>query len=1157
MNEPRPVPAEVMAKQIAASDPSVSVWVAANAGSGKTHVLVQRVIRLLLDGCPPSRILCLTFTKAAAANMAKRVFDTLAHWTSVGDAALDAELRRIGIEHVDAARRAHARRLFAVALETPGGLKVQTIHAFCTRLLHQFPFEANVAARFIVLEGRAEAELIDALRLEALMEAAAAPDGPLGRALSLAIPAAADQTFADLVREAIDRRDALMAWLDRAGSIAAAIADLSHALGIDPADSSERVNADIVDGPILPPSQWASVATALKTGSPADRKQGACLCHAAAATGEDRVKTYLRFFTTNAGEPRRTLVTRAFEMMHGDLADQLSAERGRLAGLLQRRHAVATRDRTAALISIASEVILRYRAEKERRGLLDYDDLINNTLTMLATVGPSWVHYKLDLGIDHVLIDEAQDTSPKQWEVITTLVSEFTAGASARDPLKRSIFAVGDEKQSIFSFQGAVPHYFAQMRRHFEAAHVNSGFDFAAIDFKYSFRSSPAVLDAIDCVFGRPQAHAGLTADSAKTVHQAVRARAPGLVEIWPLIEPDEKREIEGWDAPFDVLSETSPAVKLARKIAASVRMWLARGERVSDLVTGESRPLRPGDILVLVRQRGALFEAIIRALKEAGAAVAGADRLMLTEHIAVMDLMALADALLLPGDDLALAAVLKSPLFGLDDDHLFALSWKRCGTLRAALSREAHANPLFAEAAATLDRWAELALHESPFTFFARVLGQGGGRAAMLRRLGAEAADALDEFLNLALDYEARETPSLQGFVAWLRATPTEVKRDMEMARDEVRVMTVHGAKGLEAPVVILADTTTNPAGPRPPRLLAMPAAGAPGAPDRIVWAGTKETDVPPVAAARARAVRAAEDEHRRLLYVAMTRAADRLVVCGAMGQRKRPDGCWYDLVRDALESIAVKERPEIGDDTVLRLRKWEVAPARATPKPHPDPVTIARPDWLSRDAEIETAPATVTPSAALGDPEPRIWEAGRSGERWRAVARGTLVHRLMQSLPDIAPERRVGAARRYLDRAGSEFSEVERAAITDQVLTLLDDPRFAPLAAAGSRAEASIVGRLVRDGRPVLVSGQVDRLAVTPDAVLIADYKTNHPAPRRLGEVPEAYLLQLALYRAVLARLYPDRAVRAVLVWTDGPDFMEIPAKLLNASAGSLTPG
>src|SRR5262245_23099038 len=670
-------PAEVVLKQTQASDPKVSAWVSANAGSGKTHVLAQRVIRLLLDGCEPSRILCLTFTKAAAANMAKRVFDTLARWTALDDAALDDALRQIGIKRIDAGMRAHARRLFAAALDTPGGLKVQTIHAFCTRLLHQFPFEANVAARFTVLEERAEAELIDRLRLEVLLKAAAEPEKPLGRALSLAIPAAADQTFATVVRDAIAKRDELMQWIDRAGSVAAAVVDLSQALGIDPDDSQDRINAEIVDGPVLPTAVWRQVAVRLMAGTANDKKQSACLCQAAAASGDERVRTYLRLFMTGSGEPRQSLVTKKLETADPELADLLEAERRRLAGLIERRRAVAARDRTAALVTIASDVVYRYRDEKERRGLLDYDDLIDKTLAMLTTVQPSWVHYKLDLGIDHVLIDEAQDTSPKQWEVVRRLVAEFTAGAGARQGANRSIFAVGDEKQSIFSFQGAAPHYFADMRRHFEAAYRDSGAQFVAVDFKYSFRSAPVVLEAVDKVFAEPEAFRGLTADPVKTVHQAVRARAPGLVEIWPLAEPDEKREIEAWDAPFDALTETSPVIKLARSIAARVANWIGR-EHVADLVTGEYRPARAGDVLVLVRQRGALFEAIIRALKVADVAVAGTDRLMLTEHIAVMDLMVLADALLLPADDLALATVLKSPLFAFGDVHLFAIARDR-----------------------------------------------------------------------------------------------------------------------------------------------------------------------------------------------------------------------------------------------------------------------------------------------------------------------------------------------------------------------------------------------------------------------------------------------------------------------------------------------
>src|SRR5262245_6517083 len=616
MIEVRAIPRDVQARQTEASDPRVSAWVAANAGSGKTHVLAQRVIRLLLEGCEPARILCITFTKAAAANMAARVFDTLGHWIALDDEALDREMRAIGEISIGPRQRARARRLFASALDTPGGLKVQTIHAFCTRLLHQFPFEANVAARFTVLEERAEAELIDKLRLEVLMEAAARPDEALGRALETAITAAADQTFAEAVRETVAKRDVLNAWIAHAGGLAAAIDDLARALCLDPADTSDAVESEILTSPILPSAQWPALIAALVAGSASDRSHAARLEAARNAAGSARVEAYLDIFCTQEGTARKTIVTKAFARTWPDFAECLANEQTRVCGLLERRRAVAARDRTAALITIATAIVTRYAAEKERRGLLDYDDLIDKTLAMLTSVNPSWVHYKLDLGIDHVLIDEAQDTSPKQWEVVRLLVSEFTAGAGARGTLTRSIFAVGDEKQSIFSFQDAAPHYFARKGRDFEAAFKASELAFVRVEFKYSFRSAPAVLDAVDAVFARPEAYAGLTADPVKTVHQAVREKAPGVVEIWPLVEAEEKREIEGWDAPFDELSETSPVIKLAHRIATTVKKWLTSGERVTDLDTGILRAMRPGDVLVLVRQRGALFEAVIRALK-------------------------------------------------------------------------------------------------------------------------------------------------------------------------------------------------------------------------------------------------------------------------------------------------------------------------------------------------------------------------------------------------------------------------------------------------------------------------------------------------------------------------------------------------------------
>ena len=1147
MNAPRIIPDAVRAQQIAASDPDTSAWVAANAGSGKTHVLAQRVVRLLLNGVDPAKILCITFTKAAAANMANRVFGMLADWTALDDKELDKRIEEITGRKPDATRRKRARRLFALALETPGGLKVQTIHAFCTRLLHQFPFEANVAARFSVLDDVANTQLLDQLTLGVLLDAAAAPEGPLGRALAQAITAGADQTFKDVVMDAIRQRDAVTKWIDHAGSVEAAIAQLSQSLGVDPTETSESLKAKFFDTTLIPAREWPAVAAALAEGTARDQEQVERIAAVHAAAESDRFDTYLQIFCTSPPElkKRKSLVTKAIQERHPQLFQRLMSEQERVCALLERRRAVAARDRTACLLTIAHAVLSRYRAEKDRRGLLDYDDLIDRTLGLFENASAAWVLYKLDLGIDHVLVDEAQDTSPKQWDIIRKIVAEFAAGAGARE-IKRTVFAVGDDKQSIFSFQGAAPLQFAEMKTQFRTRFTGAEMGWSELRFESSFRSGAAVLGAVDDVFARPEVFAGLTADPVQTVHRSLPDTAPGSVEIWPLFKPDQAREIEGWDAPFDEVTETSPTVRLAAKIAKTINVWTRQGRK-------------PGDVLILVRQRGPLFEAIIRALKDANIPVAGADRLVLIEHIAVMDLIVLADALLLPDDDLALATVLRSPLFGFSDEQLFRLAWNRGTSLRQVLAAKRGDDPMFAEAVARLDRLALAARGQTPFAFYARLLGAEGGRRQFLMRLGHEAADALDEFLNLALDYENRETPSLQGFAAWLRRAQAEVKRDMEMTRDEVRVMTVHGAKGLEAPIVILADTTTRPTGPRDPRLLALPVTKAPpDTPPRLVWAGRKTSDVGPMQEARERARRAAQDEYRRLLYVAMTRAEQRLIICGTEGVNKKPEGCWYDLTFDALSPLATEVPAEDGDGTVWRYQKS--APEEASVK-EAEQVTetsaFKTPAWLMQDAPRDKpALMMISPSGAyestpLPNPPPQGGREKRT-DREKARARGNLVHRLMQSLPDpdIPRERRAEAAKRYLTRNAKDFTGEEREAIAAQVLAVLDDPRFAELFAPGSRAEAPVVGRL--GGH--LVSGQIDRLAITPEAVLIGDYKTDRPAPRRLDDVPQAYVTQLALYRAVLARLYPDRPIRAALIWTEIPDIMEIPSPALDAALASL---
>lgn len=1136
------LPERVLKPQYEASDPSVSAWASANAGSGKTHVLTQRVIKLLLRGEDPAKILCITFTKAAAATMATRVFDTLSTWTALDDSELDDSIRDIGFRP-DEALRTRARRLFALALETPGGLKVQTIHAFCTSLLHQFPFEADAGARFEVLDDATQTQMLDKLTLDVMLQGAAQPDSAIGRALADAVKAAADQTFKELIAEAVGQRDAIEQWVTRTGSVEAAIAELSAALGISASESAEAVEDRILSEAAFDAGSWPDLADVLIAGGKSYVERASELKVANRSSRRAQIDAYVQIFCTRDWDRRKNLVSKALRNNSPDYAEELEREQDRICALIDALRAVECRDRTRALITVAHEVIVRYRREKARRGLLDYDDLIDHTLALFKRTSAAWVLYKLDLGINHLLLDEAQDTSPKQWEIIRTLVSEFTAGAGARST-RRTMFAVGDDKQSIFSFQGAAPEKFGAMqkdfRRDFEAAQL----EWRDVRLRTSFRSGEIVLQAVDIVFSREIAYQGLSSDPEKTVHEPLPGKLPGHVDIWPLVLPNDKNDLEGWDAPFDETSEQSPQVRLAKKIATHVKLWQDKGTR-------------PGDVLILVRQRGPLFEAIIRQLKAAGIQVAGADRMVLLDHIAVMDLIALADALLLPEDDLALACVLKSPLFGLSEDDLFAIAHDRGRkSLRTALLGKAAEFP---DAAERLEALTDAVRRDSPFTFYARLLGAGGGRRRFLARLGPEANDALDEFLNLALAYERRETPSLQGFVAWLRAANAEVKRDMEITRNEVRVMTVHGAKGLEAHTVILADTTTRPEGYRPPKLLDIPLTHGNG----LVWAKSKDTDPPPVATARDVAREESIAEYKRLLYVAMTRAEQRLVVCGTASSMKKdgtpsiPEQCWYNLIEGALvqsdTALTIDMPSEDGDGHIWRLRKdvfdfprgAESARARAE---------APLPGWIGKLAPVDSPRSVaITPSAV----EEAEWTRGKSElEREQALERGRLLHRLIQSLPDLPPDSRAAAAADFLSRNRRRLSPVACAELAAQTLAILDDAQFAPLFGPGSRAEVPLVGVLPRAGlAPYLVTGQIDRLAVTEREVLIADYKTNRPAPAALDDVPQAYRRQLALYRALLQKIYPGRTVRAALIWTENATLMELPQEALDAELATLT--
>jgi ATP-dependent helicase/nuclease subunit A len=1153
-----------------AADPRASVWVSANAGTGKTHVLTQRVLRLMLAGTKPERILCLTYTKAAAAEMSKRVFDTLARWVTMPDDALARELADLTDRAVLDGELELGRTLFAVAIETPGGLKVQTIHSFCERLLQRFPLEANVAPGFTVLDETTARTLLREA-IDAALLAATDGSSPGHRdALEAVIPFAAEERFDEVLRAALAQRR----WLDSATRIDFGDDGEDELAGLERAYrrsfnvredvAAEDIDSDLAD--VAGDAELTRLRDALTGGSKSDQELAAAVGAALSAPSRAARAAALESYFCTAKGPRKNLMTKAIKAAYPDLDATFDTAQRRFMALIEERRGLRAITATVALHRLAGAVLQRYTLAKRRRAALDYEDLITRSVYLLSGQDlAGWVMFKLDRGIDHILVDEAQDTSPEQWQIVEALAREFFTGGGQHDTV-RTLFAVGDEKQSIYSFQGAAPHQFAAMGARF--AQLSGSDRWRRIPLDLSFRTVAPVLEAVDQVFADHGRTPGLSATTEIVRHGVHRLGHGGIVEVWPPEVPQDDASADPW-SPLDEQSGRAPAERLADRIATTIRRWLDTGE----MLASEGRPVRAGDILILVRKRRPFAAPMVAALKARGIQVAGADRLRLTEQIAVEDLMSLGDFLTLPEDDLALAEVLKSPLIGLDDDDLLTLAAGRKSTLWKSLIDHAGGAPRYQAAADTLKRWRSRADFAPPFEFFASLLDREGGRARLLARLGAEAADAIDEFLNMALGYDDAEAPSLTGFLAFLREANREVKRDMEHGRDEVRVMTVHGAKGLEAPIVFLPDTCSTASGGPINTLfdidgLALPE-GADGKP--FVWAVKGTSGHAAIGAARrARADRETE-ERNRLLYVAMTRARDRLYVAGFEGKNGQTAGCWYELITAGLAGML--EDAEHAPGMLVRRRTVaQSAPAEARESAHKrEAAGIAPPAWARMPApreptlSIPLAPSRLEAYApdSMGEPMPETRPRQLAeGEEPPAPApsvqqgdnrflRGTLTHALLQHLPTLPAAGWEKAAAGFLDARGSALSADTRRNIAHETLAILRAPEFAPLFSPQSRAEVPIVALIPNPqgkGTPLKLVGQLDRLVDLGDEVLIVDYKTNRPPPTKVEQVAAAYLYQLCAYRLALREIYAGRRVRAALLWTYGPRIMAIPDTLLD---------
>jgi ATP-dependent helicase/nuclease subunit A len=1165
MSAREPLFHEADANQARASDPRASAWVSANAGTGKTEVLVKRSLRLLLAGARPECILCLTYTKTATAEMQNRLLKDLADWATMQTEDLRDRLHAL-MGHLPEARDIQtARRLFARALEARGGLKIHTIHGFCERLLQRFPLESGVTPHFTVLDER-DAALLKSAAFDAVVARAAEDrESALGRALGKIITVTGEEYFRQVVNAVLAKRaelsrmvahhDGLADWAEAEGMALRRLwgvaDDEEEALVAKLAAVLDDVEIDIALSAL---SELASTQDDTKTESG--------LRGALGSKDEARAAALRLTFLTGDAKPRARVCSKAFRDGAPQIADKLEAAKDRVAELDLKLALLCAAEASSAVLALADAIRADYERRKRAEAALDYDDLIIKARNLLSRAGAAaWVLYKIDGGVDHVLVDEAQDTNPEQWAIIEALAEEFFAGAGASDQL-RTLFAVGDEKQSIYSFQGANPARFGAVGRAFKSRAAAAQVTWHDVPLNLSFRSTVPVLDAVDRVFEREEAARGLTfIETAVIKHHAYRQGEAGLVELWEPLAEDKRPTVPAFEPWSEEPSGARSVDALCRRIASTIKGWLRDGERLAS----QGRKVTAGDILILVRRREPFTAPMIRALKREGIPVAGADRMRLMDQLAVQDLVALADVLLMPEDDLALAVVLKSPLFGLDDDALFDLAHKRNGSLWSALKEKAREDDRFQEAEARLSTWLSQADYLPPYEFFSALLGAEAQlmRKRMLTRLGPEAAEAIDEFLDAALAFDREAAPSLQGFVNQLRAGDVEIKRDMDQDRDEVRIMTVHGAKGLQAPIVFLPDTCMLPR-PQGPRLFPLPRLGAP--PEEVphlvwpAWRGNLEA----IKDAKDGLRDAEIEEYHRLLYVAMTRARDRLYVCGWQGQREPETACWYELVRDGLEGRlnevvgpdgAKARRMASPQEKNIERAEVETVISEAPPLP----------EWALTPAPMERVRTRLAPSRlALGAEGAPGAEAEQPPLGPKALAdnmrfaRGRLVHALLQHLPEVAPEDQERAARAFVTARGTGLADGIKDEIVAETLAIVRDERFAPLFRPGSLAEVPVVARIGEGDDGFELQGQIDRLAILDDGLLILDYKTNRPPPSTPEDVAQAYIDQLAAYRLALSRLFPGQALRAALLWTDGPRLMEIPSTLVDgAERGMLQRG
>lgn len=1086
-----------------ALNPDFNIWVSASAGTGKTKILTDRLLMLLLTGAEPQKILCLTFTKAAAAEMKERLLNHTLEWATCSDGKLKESLEQFLERFPSQEEQVKARSLFMELINVVPSIRITTIHSFCQSLLAQFPVEAGIAPNFKILAEHESQALLNQAVEEILTFSTTS--SILKQSITLLTERLHVSTFQEIIENLIERPERLQRVLGK--GLEMARHNLEDLFGCRETETAEDYLLQFQEAHKEHLDELKNVSSCLIKGGKTDVARGEAIQAFLALKGSSTQKdfdSYANHFLTLDGEIRKKLASTAVCQDFPYVLDVLIKEAQALQNVSQKQKSLFSMKMTEALYVLGAVILENYERLKNIKHCLDYNDLIQKAKLLLTDADLSaWVLYKLDGGIDHLLIDEAQDTNDAQWAIIQALVEEFYAGISARST-SRTLFAVGDPKQSIYSFQGTSPAIFEKksiLYQHtIEAAQKN----FHALSLEKSYRSTSVILEAVNAFCSQKGIKSALTTGGDEVRHISHHEHKGGIVELWPLLESEDK--------------EATNREHLSECLAQKIKKWL--DQKIYLEVQG--RLIEPSDILILLRERSSLMSSLIFALKAQGIPVTGPDRLSLLNEIAIQDLIALGEFLLLPFDDLTLACVLKSPLIGLQDEDLFRLAYNRQGE---SLWRRLQKDVAYQSHYVFLSELRNKVDYVGPFALYSDLLNRLEGRKKFQARLGEECLDAIEEFLILCLEYERTHCSSLQDFLIWVKSTDIEVKRDFSKASGGIRIMTVHGAKGLQAPVVILADTTTKPVWrdkflwqEKPNPLL--------------LWASSHD-ELPNSLKKIKESLQAEQQaEYWRLLYVAMTRAEEHLYIVGVKSRTTATES-WYEILSQALEPISQKIE---FDDGVVKgpgLRIYKESQVKHVPdlmSASPNKSSFSLPKYLQNPFPQEEQAEGFISSMV----EESVLNKNEEDQKLQEQILRKLFKNLLLCSSDSYEKEAEKIFRLYFSSISRELFEKYYHSVT----TILNDPNLSFLFAEATYPEVPFAG--LYNGRQV--TGRIDLVVVQDRVVYILTYKTNAISSQFSRKISLEEREKIYIYKEVIQNIYPNKEIKTYFLWTETYQLEEI---------------